>query len=357
MTCYHPLTAYELLNETTERGKKKLVFKTEDVGGKPSRELSVPCGQCIGCRLRRSRDWATRCTHEAQQRESLGQGNCFITLTFSKEYLPDDLSVDIRDVQLFMKRLRQFHERKRYNNGTRCYEDRVVGGAPNKIGFFACGEYGEECKKCGMPRRLCPCRKFKKTVGRAHYHLCLFGFEFEDKEHWKRKDGYDWYTSVSLAKLWPYGWHICGALSWQSAAYCARYVTKKVNGDPQESHYRKINKGTGEVLQLVPEFATMSRSPAIGKSWIEAFHRDVYPRQNLTVEGRRVEAPKYYDRMGEDLQPKAVEVAKQRRLQEANKHRADSTLRRLRDRKTVKMAQFGKLIRSLENDAGMLCDL
>eukprot|EP01043_Picozoa_sp_COSAG02_P068353 COSAG02_NODE_11317_length_1749_cov_1.025455_4_plen_67_part_01 len=53
--------------------------------------------------------------------------SCFITLTFSPEELnkrgnPD--SLDVRDFQLFMKRLRKKHQ--------------------HKIRFFNCGEYGEK---------------------------------------------------------------------------------------------------------------------------------------------------------------------------------------------------------------------
>ena len=36
-------------------------------------KLTLPCGNCIGCRLERSRQWAVRCMHEA----SLYEDNCF----------------------------------------------------------------------------------------------------------------------------------------------------------------------------------------------------------------------------------------------------------------------------------------
>ena len=82
MTCYFPLTAYRVPFQS------KLVFnrpRDDDV----LEQLQVPCGQCIGCRLERSRQWAIRCIHEAQ----LHSKNCFITLTYSPAHVPADGSL------------------------------------------------------------------------------------------------------------------------------------------------------------------------------------------------------------------------------------------------------------------------
>ena len=65
--------------------------------------LELPCGQCIGCRLERSRQWAVRCLHEA----SLHENNSFITLTYDEASMPPGGSLCYRDFQLFMKRLRK----------------------------------------------------------------------------------------------------------------------------------------------------------------------------------------------------------------------------------------------------------
>ena len=78
MTCFYPLDAW--VHGKTESGAKLLSFSyhpAKSNGLMP--DLKVPCGQCIGCRLERSRQWAIRCMHEA----SLHDKNCFITLTFS----------------------------------------------------------------------------------------------------------------------------------------------------------------------------------------------------------------------------------------------------------------------------------
>jgi len=92
MACFHPLQAYQL--DTGE-------IQFHDSGrGHP---LELPCGQCIGCRLERSRQWAIRCVHEA----SMHENNCFITLTYAPEYLPPDGGLIKSDFQKFIKRLRK----------------------------------------------------------------------------------------------------------------------------------------------------------------------------------------------------------------------------------------------------------
>jgi len=131
LTCYHPLRAFKTVSGT-------IVFN----GNKPNikEALNLPCGKCIGCRLDRSRQWAIRCMHEA----SLYERNCFITLTYSDEFLPNDRSVNVRHFQLFMKKLR-----KRFG--------------PN-IRFYHCGEYGEK-------------------TSRPHYHALLFNFDYTFRTH------------------------------------------------------------------------------------------------------------------------------------------------------------------------------
>lgn len=77
----------------TKDARKALNFTT----------ITVPCGKCIDCRLDRSRDWALRCMHELQTSEF---GACFVTLTYDDAHLPEGRSLDYRDFQLFMHRLR-----------------------------------------------------------------------------------------------------------------------------------------------------------------------------------------------------------------------------------------------------------
>ena len=99
MPCYSPLTAYK--GKSTDSGKMCLSFKrSEGLFGSFS-AINLPCGQCIGCRLERSRQWAVRCMHEA----SLHDENSFLTSPIRRESLRGG-SLHLPDFQNFMKRLR-----------------------------------------------------------------------------------------------------------------------------------------------------------------------------------------------------------------------------------------------------------
>ena len=71
MPCYSPLKGYK--NEETGGIQFRRANTKED--------MEVACGQCLGCRLDRSRMWAMRIVHESSLHESTG-GNSFITLTY-----------------------------------------------------------------------------------------------------------------------------------------------------------------------------------------------------------------------------------------------------------------------------------
>jgi len=152
MPCYHPRQVAK--KGTKANGKANIIFDISQGG----EIISIPCGQCIGCRLERSRQWAMRCVHEAKQFKN----NCFVTLTY--ETIPKDGSLNKRDFVLFMKKLR-----KEYGSGIR---------------FFHCGEYGD-------------------MLGRPHHHACIFNHDFEDKiYHQNTKSGEKLYTSEKLHKIW-----------------------------------------------------------------------------------------------------------------------------------------------------------
>ena len=233
MPCFHPLRGFRAVGGG-------IVFDRSRSMGIP---MSVPCGRCIGCRLERSRQWAVRCMHEA----SLYEDNCFITLTYSDAHLPPGGSLRLSDFQKFMKRLR------RHFSGS-------------KIRFYHCGEYGE-------------------TTSRPHYHALLFNLEFPDKVLWTTRDDFRVWRSPLLEELWPLGQSEIGSCTFQSAAYVARYITKKVTGDAADAHYGG----------RVPEYSTMSLRPGLGKGWYDKFKSDVYPSDEMVVNGRITKPPQYYD--------------------------------------------------------------
>lgn len=304
VTCFHPLRAWR--GKPREDGKQNIVFKPGEALN-PHNELELPCGQCIGCRLEKSRQWALRCVHEA----SLHDENCFLTLTYSDEHLPEDNSLDVRTFQLFMKRLR-----KRFSD--------------RRIRFYHCGEYGEK-------------------TGRPHYHALIFGLEFPDKTLWKESpQGYHTYRSKILEQLWPFGFSTIGAVTWQSAAYTARYIMKKQNGEIADAWYTYIDPITGEVFQLKPEYTTMSRRPGIGKDWFNKYASDLFPHDYAVHDGKTLRVPRYYDEMYKEHDADEFEKIKKKRKRKALKNKDDQTPERRKTRQIVLNHKVNRLKRDLQ---------
>lgn len=262
--------------------------------------VEVPCGRCIGCRLERSRQWAVRCLNEA----SLHEDNCFITLTYDDEHIPSDNSLNKEHHQKFMKRLRFKYRQK-------------------KIRFFHCGEYGDESD-------------------RPHYHTLLFNHDFEDKELYADRESGRHYVSESLNKLWPYGFSVIGDVTFESAAYVARYCLKKINGDDAEEHYKSLNPYTGELTQIEPEYCNMSLKPGIGQGWFSQFAEDIYPDDFQVVRGQKMKPPKYYNGLLEKLDETMHEAVRLKRLEFAKKNSSENTPQRLAVREKVAKAKLTK---------------
>ncbi|AXL15311.1 replication initiator protein [Microviridae sp.] len=295
MTCYHPIEGYRA------RDGSVTFARNRSLGIK----ATVKCGQCIGCRLDRSGAWALRCIHESQQYEN----NCFITLTYNDENLPKGGTLEKAHFQKFMKRLRKKYE--------------------HKIRFYMCGEYGEE-------------------FGRPHYHACLFNHDFQDKlPFMQNNQGDTIYTSKELETIWPFGFSTIGDLTYETAAYTARYILKKITGDKADEHYEKTDIRTGEVVQVQPEYTTMSRRPGVGRDWYEKYKTDAYPDDFLTHQGKKLPIPKYYDTLFERSNPSDFERIKDIRREKLAKHKENLTPDRLRVREKVKLAQINKLERTL----------
>jgi hypothetical protein len=308
MACFNPLQAW-YSKEINESGKRSLVFN-HLYAYEPDNPITIACGQCIGCRLERSRQWAIRCVHES----SLYENNCFITLTFSPEELQkreNPWSLDVRDFQLFMKRLR-----KKFGDNIR---------------FFHCGEYGD-------------------YGGRPHYHACLFNFDFPDKKLWNIVNGSRLYVSESLQKLWPYGFSTIGDVTFESAAYVARYIMKKVTGDGAEEHYYWADDLTGEMHPLKPEYITMSRRPGIGKGWFDKYANDVYPSDFITINGKKCKPPKFYDKIMEQTRPFEFDDIKEARVIKVNEYAEHLTYDRLKVREKIQQLRLQKLPRNHDKD-------
>lgn len=299
MPCYSPMDAW-VTDARHPSGKRVISFSYTPKFDYPL--IKLPCRQCIGCRLEYSRQWAIRISHEA----SLYKNNCFITLTYAPEHLPDDGSLNVRHYQLFMKRLR-----KKYGENIR---------------FFHCGEYGEK-------------------QGRPHYHACIFNFDFPDKKfHRKTPQGHPVWTSESLTEIWGKGRTEIGAVTFQSAAYVARYITKKITGDAADDHY--MDPETGVFKK--PEYTTMSRRPGIAKGWLDKYISDVYPDDFVVLNNSKMRPPKYYDCQYEILYPVDFEEVKHNRYLDGVKNSDNNTPERLAVREQVLLSKIKSLKRTLD---------
>ncbi|QCS36305.1 replication initiator protein [Capybara microvirus Cap1_SP_228] len=272
MPCYGPLTAY-YSKDVSPTGKRPLVFdKRSSHSGIP---IQIPCGQCVGCRLERSRQWAIRCMHE----KLMHADAAFLTLTYSDECIPSNYSLKKRDLQLFMKRLRKVR--------------------PNGLRFFACGEYGE-------------------TTFRPHYHVLLFNTYFPDQKFHKMSGQNKLYVSAELDGIWQNGNCTIGNVTFESCAYTARYAMKKITGPAADAFY-----GSRE-----PEFLVMSRRPGIGTGYYEKYADQAYRHDTVVVDGRESNIPRFYDTKFEGVDPERLAVLKSIRRKKAKLKKVDQTKRR-----------------------------
>lgn len=294
--CYQPLHGWRA-KTVNPSGRRSIVF---DRGAAlVDMPVQLPCGQCIGCRLEYSRQWAIRCLHEA----SLHEDSIFLTLTYDDDHLPIDGSLTHRHYQLFAKRLRK-HLPFRY---------------------YMCGEYGE-------------------NYGRPHYHALLFGLRFPDAERSTWSD--DVMVSETCNKLWGKGACGIGEVSFESAAYVARYTVKKVTGERAASHYESLNPLTGEIHSIAPEYCQASRRPGIGTGYYQRYKEETYRTDRVVVRGREMLPPKFYDellRRDDEVQHAALKRNREE-LARANPH---NSTQRLIEREKVTTARTKLKTRTL----------
>lgn len=225
------------------------------------RDTMIPCGGCIECRLAKSRQWADRMMLELDHSKTA----IFATLTYDPDHVHlamlDDndepiFTLNKRDVQLWMKRLRRHFE-------------------PREIRFYLSGEYGDKTQ-------------------RPHYHVILYGLslaDFPDSLSLSKNEfGQTIYFSPSFTSIWGLGNCSIANVSWQTCAYVARYTMKKLTGDLADVYALRN--------QLAP-FALMSRNPGIA-GYYPKEHPDcmsksyLYVRDDYGVSPRnKLRVPKY----------------------------------------------------------------
>lgn len=289
MACYRPLTVFRPLEGGAVSFREL----------KNSRETKIKCGNCVGCRIERQEMWSIRCLAESKMHAE----NCFLTLTYDDDHLPLYGALVPRDLQLFVKRMRN-----------EC----------GKFRYFAVGEYGEKDK-------------------RPHYHMLVFGYNFPDRVrcnsvYSKRPV----YRSDLLERVWKYGFSTIGDVTYASAKYVAGYVLKKVSYQGADHLYERLDYRTGEIQVVPREFARMSLKPGIGHSWLVKYWRDLYATGHdaFIVDGRKHKIPRYFDEQMDKLVPLLMDEVEYRRYLGAEKYSADNTADRLAVREQVKLASI-----------------
>lgn len=261
MSCYAPLKAWR------NRDGGPYLFRYGPLCiGDP---VPVPCQQCVGCRIDRSSEWAMRCMHEKRMWESTHPSS-FLTLTYSPESLPSDGGLVKRDLQLFMKRVR---------NAT-----------GEGVRFYGVGEYGGQ-------------------FGRPHYHVLLFNRSFDDRKFYKsgKREGETLYTSRRLDAMWQMGQCVIGDVSYDSCAYVAGYIVDKITGKMAADHY----------MGREPEFSLMSKG--IGYSYYMKYAHEIYAHDNVVIKGKLRRPPRYYDEKWKMVDSMGLDELKRKRRRFARK--------------------------------------
>lgn len=325
MRCFHPITAYK-----TDNGD--VIF--HDRNGR-DRCLQIRCGQCIGCRISRSEDWAVRCVNE----KSLYDSSVFLTLTWDDKKMEalkrsTPISLDHRPFQLFMKRVRKAREvmfvdvEEFASRPGRQWKRHAVCVHRPRMSYYMCGEYGEQLR-------------------RPHYHALVFGLEFLDKQV-IRTNPFTLWRSAELERLWPFGYSSIGAVTLETAQYVAGYVVDRKTGKDADAHYSVVDVRTGEVTNLAPEYGRMSLRPGIGSRFFERYHSEVSVRDSAVVNGKEYKPPKYYDKKLERLDGFRLDENLFERYKTAQEMQADSTPARLSVQETVVKSRMALKRRLLE---------
>ena len=251
MSCLYPLKGW--------RARQPFGAFTLDRSASTGQMLTLSCGHCVHCKMKKTREWALRSMHEAQMHDR----SCMLTLTYNEASLPPFGELRHSHFQSFMKRYRKAVWKK--------YRVRVK--------FFMCGEYGSNDQ-------------------RPHYHALVFGFDHPEKYHWRRtKKGHAQYRDELLDKAWDYGHAEIGTCTWASAQYIAGYIWKKQKAD-DKSYLREDDKGNQKIVKQ--EY--IKASNGIGKSWYHSFKRDCV-KGYVTMEGRKFPVPRYYRKLMEKYDP------------------------------------------------------
>lgn len=185
------------------------------------------CGRCAPCRINKQRMWIGRLVLECLQHEA----SFFVTLTYRYVWhppleveacMPLDGSVSLRDVQLFLKRLRE-----------------QVRDVSPRLRYFLAAEYGD-------------------ARGRPHYHAVLFGALKGNHVNPEKGVPYKGCDCV-ICRAWNKGNVFIGTVTLDSVSYVVSYLQKGKLEDSSKKY----------------GFSVMSRRPGIGALAVSEFARAI----------------------------------------------------------------------------------
>lgn len=217
--------------------------------------------------------------HEAQGWET----KYMATFTYDKKHLPRYGSLTYRHHQLLLKQLR-----------------RRKGQGPFR--FFCAGEYGGRFQ-------------------RPHFHTVLFGTELPDVQRWMNNS----FHSAKLQEVWGKGNVQLDELNVTTAAYVARYTTRKANKENFTWHIYENGREVG-----VRARETVRMSKGIGRTWYERWANDLFPSDFAVINGKRSKVPRYYWKKAQEaLAPELVNEIVALRTERAMARIEDHTAERL----------------------------
>lgn len=211
------------------------------------REVPLPCGQCIPCRINKRRVW----THRMILEQSTAKTSSFLTLTYNDENLPKEWhDNDTGQIYHNIPLVPAHHHR--FTDSLRKAYFRKTG---EKLRYFMCGEYGEK-------------------TGRPHYHYALFGYPPCCGDGPRTLNGRFYPCQCPnckfISRIWKKGHIVLGSLTQESAQYVCGYVTKKLTND--------LNDHTNNILAgRYPEFSRQSRNMGLGYDAIQNYARKIKP--------------------------------------------------------------------------------
>lgn len=202
---------------------------------KNGEKVAVPCGNCEACVKNKISNWQFR----IMQEEKHSQYCHWLTLTYDTTHIPITkngfMTLDKSDFQLFMKTLRNAHNKIKW---------------PHKIKYFVAGEYGSKTE-------------------RPHFHIALFNAKIE-----------------LIQDAWARGEIHYGKIEYASVAYTMKYMHKgkfkpKHKNDDRRREFRLMSKGLG-IAYLSEKMKRWHKADLGGRMYVPA------------EDGKKYGMPRYY---------------------------------------------------------------